>query len=409
MCQKLYVLQSHATPGSIGGSERSLQLAISGLHDLGISSGLLCAEIPNRTGWERVKGTIITPEFFEDRPASPWHISHGIRTLLKRIRETDPDVVHIHYGLRPQYIEAIAQVRPTVFTAHLPLCPNGARYHYRYERICENPVGLGCLAEGYRNWGCGFLSSGERVSAPAFTRATHTTILMLKALHRCRYVIAPSEWQRGMLVSDGLPKSRVLVIPPAVEAEHRPPDDQRSDVCPVVAVVSRLVRFKGIEHAIRASASVEVPHKLWIIGDGPDMTRLRQVAQELNSGQRTVFLSAVDPERVSHMLRQVSIVLIPSLCPETFNMAGVEAAESGCRVLVYDSAGTRQWSSAYPNVTRIPYKDWGAMATEMARILSSSVEGESRNGYPEARFSTASHAEALRDVYERASREGPGA
>lgn len=119
---------------------------------------------------------------------------------------------------------------------------------------------------------------------------------------------------------------------------------------PTVASVGRLERYKGHRRVIEAFAEVVplVPDaRLQIVGSGPDEAELRALADRLGIGERVEITSvpADRPEAMAELLRKVSVFALLSEF-ETHPIAAVEAAASGCRLVVADIGGTGELAAA---------------------------------------------------------------
>ena len=74
---------------------------------------------------------------------------------------------------------------------------------------------------------------------------------------------------------------------------------------------------------------------LRIVGDGPDLGRLRKIA-----GPETEFLGAVSDEEVRQAYRGAAAMLLPG--PEDFGIAPVEAQACGCPVVALAEGGASE-------------------------------------------------------------------
>jgi glycosyltransferase involved in cell wall biosynthesis len=126
----------------------------------------------------------------------------------------------------------------------------------------------------------------------------------LRALRGARLVFV-SEELRALAGVDG------IVQPMGIDLAHfrglgRAPR-------PVMLVAARLVPIKGVDVAIEAAA--RLPHlQLVIAGDGPERRALEARAHvNARRGARPVmFLGAVDTQRRDELLREASVVIVPS-------------------------------------------------------------------------------------------------
>jgi glycosyltransferase involved in cell wall biosynthesis len=342
--------------------------------------------------------TVVNAPVFDAEPRTLWALEKGKQSLRRLVAGLAPDVVHVQHGVRPEYVESLANEWPTIYSAHVPVCPNGARFRHGDGEICERLVSMACVTRGFRHEGCGQLSTRAPVAMPGFVRSLWTTKKLLRSMELCRFVVASSNWQRDMLVRDGVTPARVVVVASPIEAFTSTEDAPRTR--PVVAFVGRLLVTKGVEHVVRASAVIGTDHELWFIGDGPERERLRQLGCDLGIESRVQFVGSVDPARVGEYMARSQVVVVPSLSPETFNQVGAQAAELGRWVVVYDAGGTRDWSALYPNVIRVPHGQWQDMAVEVERVLDlvppAVPEGTGH-------FSPEAHVDRLLELYERAA------
>ena len=115
-------------------------------------------------------------------------------------------------------------------------------------------------------------------------------------------------------------------------------------------VVSAMVPYKRLDHAIRACARLNRPLK--IVGVGPEDEKLRQLATEL--GAKVDFVGfAIDEELVSYYCRAKAL-LFPGV--EDFGIVPVEAIAAGCPVIAFKRGGildsmTEQTATFYSEQT----------------------------------------------------------
>jgi glycosyltransferase involved in cell wall biosynthesis len=106
----------------------------------------------------------------------------------------------------------------------------------------------------------------------------------------------------------------------------------------VVAVAARLSAGKQVDWVIRAVAELSGvrPIELRVMGGGPEEAALRALAREL--GVNAKFTGQVPKAQVLRNLRESHIFALPSVS-ETFGLAYVEAAMSGCAVIATRGTG----------------------------------------------------------------------
>ncbi len=122
-----------------------------------------------------------------------------------------------------------------------------------------------------------------------------------------------------------------LVLPPPVDVERyasavRKPGDG-------YLVVSALVPYKRVDHAIRACAALG--RRLTIVGRGPEEARLRALAASL--GAKVEFAGFASDEELAGFYGRARALLFPGV--EDFGIVPVEAIACGCPVLALAEGG----------------------------------------------------------------------
>ena len=165
--------------------------------------------------------------------------------------------------------------------------------------------------------------------------------------------------------------ARVL---PAIGVDTRlftPLPNQAQDGTFTVGYLGRLVPEKGVDTFIEAITQIELPVRLWIIGDGPQRTVLQ--AQAACLGDRARFIAPVPPNKVARMMTQLNALVLPSrttrVWKEQFGRVLIEAM--ACRVPVIGSN-----SGAIPEVIGdagliFPEGDTKALADCLRQLIES--------------------------------------
>lgn len=392
---QLRLVHLHLHPAAIGGSEASLAASVQGLQIAGFCSMVVCASADGPGELPAAEQVIVRPEIFTPEPMPPFALRRLTNRLMATIAPLRPDVVHVRLGVRPELVRALARTWPTVYSAHVPVCPNGARFLYKSEEVCQRRVGLGCLTTGFGRCGCGHLADGTPVTPHAFARSLYTTKKRLAALNECHSVIASSRWQADQLARDGVSRHRLVVVHPPVAPCSR----AKPDGTPVVLFVGRLVRFKGAAHLLWASSEIDVPHRVWIAGDGPERPRLEHLSEQLGIRDRITFWGSQSTDEVRDMIGAASVMVMPSLVGETFGQVGAQAAAGGCPVIAYDVGGVRDWADCYAHVTLVAPRDWRKIAREVTHRL---IDGTSVASVHN-QFDTARHIAKLMRIYSSAA------
>lgn len=287
--------------------------------------------------------------------------------VTRWLRSEDVGLLHAHLWNNPLPLHHLAGRFPTIATAHVPLCPNGARYWPADERPCERRIGVGCVTTGARRHGCAATADGAPYSVAGLALGIGYSKTALRALGRCRRVVAPSEWQKRRLVDDGLAADLITVLPPSIpEGETF----ETREAPPLVVCAGRLVRLKGFHHLIEASSRLALDHEVLIAGEGPEHDALATLAAARSVAERVSFAGSVSPQALVRTYARAAVVVVPSLWPETYGMVGPEALAAGARVVAYDVGGVSDWAENDPRVSLVPVGDVDGLASALQSCLA---------------------------------------
>ena len=170
----------------------------------------------------------------------------------------------------------------------------------------------------------------ERVGAGA-SRALRRVLAAVarwdaSTAHRVDRYVAISQYVAGR-IGRYYNREAGIVYPPVDTSFFQPGSASPRRGC---LIVSALVPYKRVDLGIRACAEAGVP--LRIIGDGPDLGRLRRIA-----GPDVEFLGTVSDEEVRRAYRGAAATLLPGA--EDFGIAPVEAQACGCPVVALAEGG----------------------------------------------------------------------
>jgi len=213
-----------------------------------------------------------------------------------------------------------------------------------------------------------FLTYVARTGLPtrqiAFWRGTTRENLKLSAyykiesslMRRMDRVAVVSRKQQTLLISHGLPETKISLVPNAVEVplpeegrSEKLRDSERSDpLAPlfapfrgmaIIATAGRLSPEKGHRYLIEAMPRVLASKKdtvLLIFGDGPLRTELARLAERIGCGASVHFLGFVPG--FGSLLRDIDIFVLPSLL-EGLPNALLEAMAAAKPVVATDVGG----------------------------------------------------------------------
>jgi glycosyltransferase involved in cell wall biosynthesis len=264
----------------------------------------------------------------------PVYSPSGVRRFTRVLRESRPDVVHLHH-VTPLVSPWVVRVAgrygvPVVHTVHAyrHSCVNGL--HLRDGRVCTDCVGtrlnLPSVLHGcYRD-----------------SRVQTVPVTLGLDVHRRTWrdgvarFIALTPFMRDMLVSTGFPAEKVTVRPTWVPDPGLAPGPGRE-----VLYVGRLDEAKGIDRLLDAwrLGGRDCGRMLTVVGDGP----LRATVEDaVRSDDRVRWLGQVSPAEVAAAMEQAAFLVVPSRVFEGYPLAVAEAFGRGRPVLTVSggSVGT---------------------------------------------------------------------
>lgn len=282
------------------------------------------------------------------------------RELAGVVAREAVDVVHFHNTLpiiSPAAYSAVrargAAVVQTLHNYRL-ICANGLLF--RDGHVCEECVGRFVPTPAVRHACYRDSRAGSAVVASMLT--THR--LLGTYDREVDLYLALTEFAREKLIAGGLPASRILVKPNFLSEDPGPGDGTGA----YALFVGRLSPEKGLMTLLDAWRSIGPRMPLKIVGDGPMMEHVQQVAATLPSIE---VLGRRDRTEVLELMRRAKVLVFPSECYETFGMTVVEAYAAGLPVVASDvgSAG----SLVVPDVTGRRFRT-GDSADLVRQLLS---------------------------------------
>lgn len=138
---------------------------------------------------------------------------------------------------------------------------------------------------------------------------------------RANRVIVPSNYLKSIVSGWGIPSHKIDIVYNALreadfrislsQAEARKEIGANSGM--LMLVIARLVPWKGIDGLIKILPRFNKETQLMVVGDGPDMPRLRNLVYSLGMGKQVIFKGQILHHRVSLYLRAADIFMLPSL------------------------------------------------------------------------------------------------
>lgn len=242
-----------------------------------------------------------------------WSMS-AYRTIRRAVREFRPDVVHFHTmgELSPSALFAMGQI-PALLTIHGP-------EEYTKTMLAwylDPSMFRGGVSVANLTW-AGRAQYG-------FFRYLQRPLYKL-GIRRLRLILAPSQYFARELAREHF-GTRVTCVYNGVELPEASPIVNSDRLL----YVGRLEHVKGVAVLLRAMAQVceAVPGiTLDIVGEGPQRAELAALAAELHL-DNVRFHGWLSRDDVHRMYRECTVLVVPSVWPESFGMVVAEAMAVG--------------------------------------------------------------------------------
>jgi glycosyltransferase involved in cell wall biosynthesis len=250
----------------------------------------------------------------------------SVRRLSRRLRELEPDVVHVQWLALPRldmrWLRSVAAERPTVFTAHHALPRD----------------------------------DGARVDA---RRRVYDLV---------RRVIVHSRRRVVDLEALGVERERIAYIPHAVfESENRGEPSPPSGS--TLLFFGLLREYKGIDLLVRALPQIP-DARLVVAGDPVDPVEpLQKVARELGVDERIEWrLGFLPDDEVADLMREAAIVVLPYRRTDASGVLAT-AIGHGRPAVVTDVGSLGETVRDFGAGMVVPPGDEGALARACVRLL----------------------------------------
>jgi phosphatidyl-myo-inositol dimannoside synthase len=208
-----------------------------------------------------------------------------------------------------------------------------------------------------------------------------------RAFDRAHWVTACSEDLRSRAVLLGADPQRSTVIPYGVDSgRFKPnPDERRRgrqqlgipDEAPLVCAVGRLVRKKGFEYLIDATAILKSTHPnlhVVIVGEGDLGPSLRARAKAAGVGDHVQFPGFVPHDRIPILLAAADVAVAPSIHDEAGNVDGLpntvmEIMASATPLVATPAGGIGAIATDGETARLVPERDAAALASAIDQLL----------------------------------------
>jgi glycogen synthase len=316
------LLHSHYFAPSIGGVESAVQSLAAGISDYYGPDG------------EKIEVTVVTNTSrgsYQDQILNFRVVRQpSLFQLTQLIRATD--VVHIAGpALSPMSIAWVLR-KPFVIEHHgyQAICPNGLFLQEPARSVCVGHFQAGHYGECFRclKSETSTLRSGLRLFS-MFPRNWLTRAATLN--------LAISNYVRDR---HRLPSTKVVYY--GIEDPMPHPTGNEASRRVIMAFVGRFVTEKGIPVLLQAVALLKregLDFEVRLIGDGPERGNLENIIKREDLGDVVKVAGFLRGEEMVKALRDVRVVIIPSVCEETAGLAAIEQMMRGRLVIASNIGG----------------------------------------------------------------------
>jgi glycosyltransferase involved in cell wall biosynthesis len=248
------------------------------------------------------------------------------------------------------------------------------------------------IVHAYNFYGNVFAIPPARLVAPVVIASIRDCAPYLTSMQKrvqryaCQFadrILVNADAVKDWLVNDRYDASRITVIPNGVDLSRFDAIPERSqlrrewglpDDTPLVAVVSRLTRLKGLEHFLEAAARITARFpaaRFVIVGETSPMDRsylgeLQQCAQRLGVADRVIFTGLRTD--VPALLASVDVSVMPSLNEALSNVL-LESMAAGAPTVATRVGGTPEALIDGVTGLLVPPADSASLADAIVRLL----------------------------------------
>jgi glycosyltransferase involved in cell wall biosynthesis len=215
-------------------------------------------------------------------------------------------------------------------------------------------------------------------------------------------VLVPSQYLREEAIRNGFAAEKIEVVP--LFTKKNPNSTYVKPEKNTILFVGRLDPLKGISEFLKSLSLISnITWKVYIIGMGEGVIKYVKMAEDLGIGDRIEFLTNLNYSDLDEYYKKASVVVFPSMSPESFGLVGIEAMSFGRPVVAFDSGGPRDWLVNNETGFLVKRGDIRELADKIFRLLGDeSLAAEmGRNGMQRVeRFNReVAHIEKLSKIY----------
>jgi len=271
----------------------------------------------------------------------------GIAEALRKLAEWHPEIVFGQSALSIELETKIVEIAPLVSIVHdyRGSCISGSKCYQRPRlRACPRRFGPGCLAYFYPRR-CGGLNPLTMM------RDYHAASRQFAQLRRSAMILTASEHMRNEYCKYDLDPDRIKCVGCVVNSAPAPLSPADDDRLPSrILFAGRFEYLKGaailLDALPQAVAALDRKLQLTLAGAGRQRTALESQASRIAAAEPRLtieFRGWLDAGQMQNAYRSADLLVMPSLWPEPFGLAGPEAGLHGVPAVAFATGGIPEW------------------------------------------------------------------
>lgn len=299
-----------------------------------------------------------------------YRIENGadMETQIERILASEcPDVAYLHKVSSPDVVHALTRRLPTVAYVHGfdKVCPGLAKYYRRGDRVCNRPFGIACFIVNY------VYRCSSAHNPLTFYHMMERTRRLKCAFTRVDWFLVASPYMRRLLAQNGFDVQRISLLAPHFIQEGHSLADPPAQRSRTVLFAGRLEIEKGFPYLLRAFSRLSTSSaNLLVAGDGTMRPAYQEMVSRMELTDRVLFVGWLDGEEMVRAYEECCLVVMPTVCPETFGKVGVEALTHGRPVVSFNVGGVSEWLEHGKNGYLVEPTDVPDLANRIDELLT---------------------------------------
>ena len=322
-----------------------------------------------------------------------------LQQLIQAIR---PDIIHAHSQKALMCTIGQALHIPVIITSHHGgiVCPAGTLLNFKDE-ICNVSVShtncLPCVLQNIRSGKYWYpfmkllsteqyISFGKKLETkpfiPFITPIGQVALSIncrqkewQSIVEGCTRMIAPCHAIKEAMTRNGLDEKKIIVIPHGIPLpDGISPFSSIENECIKFFYVGRICYVKGVHVLLQAfSKLTEDNVELHLIGGAGNKEECRYMAQlqrKYKKDSRIIWHGKVEPKQVFDEIKNMHVLVLPSICLEIFGLNIAESLAMGKVVLATQCGGAEMQIEDGSNGWLIEPNNVEVLRTKMEEIIS---------------------------------------